>query len=198
MALGYRPSEAYRRAGYTTKNANVALASAKNLLALPKIKKRISELKSQAADYAGVDASHVVGQLAKMAFADIHDFLDITEDDLKLRHKFDGTVPSEINVTRNPNGQVTARVKIDRVPALQMLAKYLGMMDDRLLVNGKIETTHTEERTINVNFAEQLIKERPEIIDDIFRIRATLRGGVGDNSVPNEPDSVQEVREPTE
>ena len=198
IALGHRPSEAYRRAGYTTKNSNVALSSAKNLLALPKIKNRINELKTQAADYAGVDASHVVGQLAKMAFADIHDFLDLSEDNLRLRTRFDGTVPSELNITRSPNGQITARVKIDRVPALQMLAKYLGMMDDRLLVQGKIETTHKEEKTIHVNFAQRLIREHPELIDDIFRFRDADRRGLGDNSGEDESNSLQEVREPEE
>lgn len=140
------------RAGYSKKTAG---AMAGRLLSLVKIQERIREYTSQREQRTNVTADRVVQQLARIAFMDIKDVVDWGQEDVKYltytETKPDGEKiehyrnekrvfirpkdPSEIDGTLVQTiklGKYGFEVSIpDRMRAFEMLAKHLGVFDDR-------------------------------------------------------------------
>lgn len=127
-------SQAALRAGYSPKSA-------------PKIgfqlleKTRIQEEIKRAMDARGqrteVTADKVVEQLAKIAFFDIKHVVEWDEKGIRIRpsDEVDGTILTEVSETLSEGGW-TKKVKMaDRMRALEMLGKHLGIFNDKLKVD---------------------------------------------------------------
>lgn len=128
-------TKAAERAEYSPKTANEQGA---RLLANVSVAERISELQAERAKRTNVDADRVIEQLAKIAFSDITQFVDWSNNamDIKPSDQVDGTVLSAIVVHRY-KGDFKREVKLqDKMKALELLGKHLGMFKDKVEVGG--------------------------------------------------------------
>ncbi len=102
-------SQAAIRAGYSTKGA-VSFGS--QLLGNINIQKRINELKTQRAERCDISADSVLRELVKTAFMDID--------------------------SRTARQQKKNRVKqSDKIKALELLARHLGLLKDKLEISAE-------------------------------------------------------------
>ena len=131
-------TQAYIRTGYASKNANNCSSA---LLATPKIRARVDELLAARSVRVGVGQDRVLRELARIAFLDptklanmdnasVND--DATEDDraaiASIKVKSGGeTVEREIRF-------------VDKLKALELMGKHLGMYTDKVDVKGSLNS----------------------------------------------------------
>lgn len=126
--------QAYIRAGYSAKTADV---NASRLMANAKVRARVDELMAERSKRTGVSQDRIVRELARIAFVDPTKVLNfksgellngLTEDDRAvlagIKYK-DGEDFSEREIRL-----------CDKVKALELLGKHLGMFTDKLDVSG--------------------------------------------------------------
>ena len=139
------------RAGYSAKNADKI---AYNLMQNPRIKDALDIARAKLSRRVGISQERVVNEYAKIAFADIKDFVDFRTEktfvgqdddgnpvfdykqivDVKPSSEVDGTLISEVSIARDG----TLKFKLhDKGAALDKLGKHLGMFVDRHEVTGK-------------------------------------------------------------
>jgi len=122
-------SQAYTRAGYTTKNANVM---ASQLMANPNIQAKIQELRIELQRKTKITPESVIQELAKIGFSNIKDFVNGNNSILEIKH-IDNNIAaslSSIKTTVNANGVVVTQVRLhDKVKALEGLGKHLGIFE---------------------------------------------------------------------
>ena len=123
------------RAGYRSKNPDV---DGHKLLVKPSISKAIALAMAERAKRTEITADHVLQQLAKIGFVDIKDVVTWAGNRIRIRpsEEIDGTLLAEISETETETGG-TLKIKLnDRMKALELLGKHLGMFTDKLEVNG--------------------------------------------------------------
>jgi len=123
------------RAGYRSKNPDV---DGHKLLVKPSISKAIALAMAERAKRTEITADRVLQQLAKIGFVDIKDVVTWAGNRIRIRpsEEIDGTLLAEISETETENGG-TLKIKLnDRMKALELLGKHLGMFTDKLEVNG--------------------------------------------------------------
>lgn len=150
--IDFNATKSAIRAGYSKKTAG---AMAGRLLGLVKIQEKIKEMSKQREQRTNVTADRVVQQLAKIAFMDIKDVIDwgIEEQKYLIRTVTDEfgvktdhykTEKREFIRPKDPDlvdGTLIQTIKMgkygfevsipDRMRAFEMLAKHLGVFDDR-------------------------------------------------------------------
>ncbi|OIJ22013.1 hypothetical protein BKP45_04875 [Anaerobacillus alkalidiazotrophicus] len=129
-------SAAAVRAGYSIKTSRVIAAE---LLTKPNIQAAIKEQMDAAAMRNQVTVDDIVQQLAKIAFADIKDFVSWDEQgnvQVKAAAEVDGTVISEISSIDTQNGKNFKFRRNDQLKALELLSRHLGMLIDRKEITG--------------------------------------------------------------
>lgn len=131
-------SAAYLRAGYKSRSPHVHGA---RLVASGRIKAEIERIARQRLEKADITGEEVLRITSQMARADARDL--VTWDGnggvrLTASHEIsDETAMAISEVTIDPDGRV--RVKLaDRAPALNLLAKVLGMVNRKLEITGKV------------------------------------------------------------
>jgi phage terminase small subunit len=130
-------SEAYRRS-YNAEKMKPATINTKAslLLAKDKIRARIDELRAGHRKRHEVTVDRIVAELAKIAFANAHDFFEWGPDGVTVRPSDELTedqraVVCEVSQTKTLEGG-TIRVKLsDKQAALEKLGKHLGMFADK-------------------------------------------------------------------
>lgn len=152
-------TQAAIRAGYSKKTANrIGTENLSKPVIQAELQKRIDDRIKR----VEVTQDKVVEQLAKIAFADVKDFVrfgqrevtvGIDEEgnpitklvnyvDFKQDHEVDGTLLSEVKIGRDG-----ASMKLnDRMRALEMLGRHLGMFNDKIDLTG--------ETTINITLVD--------------------------------------------
>lgn len=141
---GYSKKQSMIKAGYSP---NTASTSAISVFGRDDVVEEIDRRRKQAADKAQVDANWIVGQLKNIASANLGDLLEIDD---KGGAKFDmsrmtpelkaalGEFTSEIYMEgRGDTSIPVKKMKIklaDKLRALEMLGKYLGIFQDRVKV----------------------------------------------------------------
>jgi len=131
-------TQAAIRAGYSAKNAGKI---GPELLGKTRISEAIEKLMKEREKRTEVTQDMIVRQLAKIAFLDIKDV--VTWDDgqgIKIRpsDEVDGTVLTEVSETMSEGGW-TKKVKMsDRMRAIEMLGKHLGMFKENIQLSGAI------------------------------------------------------------
>lgn len=139
-------TQAAVRAGYSKKTAG---RIGQENLQKPVIQESIKANMEKRSERTEVTADRVLKELAKVAFADLKDF--VTWDDYGVKiinsDKVDGTMLAEISETINntilPNGteieKKQRKVKPhDKMKALEMLGKHLGMFKDNVNITGEM------------------------------------------------------------
>lgn len=140
------------RAGYSEKTAGTMSAK---LMAKPHIKAAIDKQMAKRTKKTDISAERVLEEYAKIAFADIKDFLrygtektvvGYTGDgqpvveyrqvvDAKPSEEVDGTLINEVSIGKDG----TFKFKLhDKKGALDMVGKHLGMFTDNININGNM------------------------------------------------------------
>ncbi len=138
-------SQAYRHAFNVGKNTKpeTIWTRASHLMADDKVSARVAQLQEQLAEKSGVTAQRVVEEMAKIAFGDLRGLFDEAGNLLppnKWADKDAAIVAGMDVVTRKAgDGEVEHVAKIkqwDKPKALEMLARHLGMFNDKITVTG--------------------------------------------------------------
>lgn len=140
--LDYNGTAAAIRAGYSTKGASVQAA---RLLANARISERLSTMRKERAEAAHVDAVMVIRELCKLGFSNMGDFIKPQEDgsfytDFSKLTREQSAAIQEITVEeymdgRGEDARPVKRTKFklaDKRGALELIARHLGMFDDKL------------------------------------------------------------------
>ena len=140
------------RAGYSAKTAE---GQGSRLLSNAKVAEFLQEAMKKRSERTEITADRVLEELGKIAFSDLKKVMQWDEDgEISLRpmDEVDGTILSEISETINEtefNTRRTRKVKLhDKMKALDLLGKHLGMWTEKLDVTGDLSVN------INIDYGE--------------------------------------------
>jgi len=128
-------TQSYIRAGYKV-SADVAWAAASRLLGNVKVQAYIQELQGMRSSRTQIDADRVLTELAKIAFSDIKNVFELTEEGLGLKpldqmsDEVSGAIESLECVTTETEAGSRTVVKVrlhSKLSALGAIAKLIGM-----------------------------------------------------------------------
>lgn len=133
-------TQAAIRAGYSTKNAGKI---GSELLQKTRIKTAIDKAMAERSRRTGINQDRVLRELAKIAFVNASDVINMDEATIRGdANREDTAAIASVKVKTIPgeDGDITEReVKIyDKLKALELLGKHLGMFNDRLNVNAEM------------------------------------------------------------
>lgn len=128
LALG-NASEAARRAGYA---ASSAAGAADRLLHHPRVAAAIDAANAARAKELAIDAKRVLEEFACIAFADLRAVIDWDEDGLRVKPqeaigRIAGPAIAEISERASGGGKLLKVKLFDKLRALELLAKHLGL-----------------------------------------------------------------------
>jgi phage terminase small subunit len=132
------PHQAALRAGYYSGTTGQSLLKKKE------IRELIDAAMKERQERTQVTIDMVVAELAKIAFSDLKDFVKWSKSGrigLRPCDQVDGRVLAAIEETVNGKSR-TKKVKLyDKLKALELLGKHLGMFSDNLNVNADMKVT---------------------------------------------------------
>lgn len=133
-------TQAAIRAGYSTETA--AVIGCENLIK-PNIKSAIDKALAERSKRTGVNADRIILELAKIAFVNPTDVINMDEATVRGDANRDDTAAiSSVKVKTIPteDGNITEReVKTyDKIKALELLGKHTGMFTDKFKIEGAI------------------------------------------------------------
>lgn len=137
-------TQAYLRTGYRVKDPETASTMASRLMRNAKVRARVAELMAERSRRTGVNADRVVRELARVAFVNAPDVIDLTKATVQEEATEDDTSAIQsvkVKVVGDDEQVFTEReIKLaDKVKALELLGKHLGIFEDRFRVNGGVE-----------------------------------------------------------
>lgn len=135
-------TQAAIRAGYSARSAH---SIATENMQKPAVRARIDEALATRSKRTGVNADRVVRELARVAFVNPSDVIDMESATLKDDATEDDTAAvASVKVKTIPtaDGQGMEReIKMaDKLKALELLGKHLGMFTDKVEHSGAIDT----------------------------------------------------------
>lgn len=136
-------TQAAIRAGYSS---DTAYSIGNENLKKPEIKTRIDKAMAERSKRTGVNADRVVMELAKIAFVNANDVIDpktatIKEDALPE----DTAAIQSVKVKTFGEDGLEREIKMaDKLRALELLGRHLGMFKDKVEVSGTLETEKTK------------------------------------------------------
>ena len=138
-------TQAAIRAGYSPKTANEQGA---RLLANASIQAAVSKAQAERSRRTGINQDRVLRELAKVAFLNPSDVIDMDEATIKGEANRDDTAciaSVKVKTIPTDDGAITEReVKTyDKLKALELLGKHLGMFTDKLKVEGVVPVVIT-------------------------------------------------------
>ncbi len=142
-ATDFNASRSAIRAGYSSNGAGV---QGFRLLKNAKITARIKEIREEIAESLDVSEKRIIQEYAKIAFTNLEDVVDWLNTEPTLRKAQEISPPahgavSEITRTETPTGIVTTKIKLhDKRGALDSLARYKGMFNDKIEHSGTVKT----------------------------------------------------------
>lgn len=133
-------TQAAIRAGYSTQTA---YSIGEENLKKPEIKNSIEKALAERSRRTGISADRIINELAKIAFVNPADIINFDEATVKDTATRDDTATiSSVKVKTIPtdDGDITEReVKTyDKIKALELLGKHLGMFSDKFKIEGAI------------------------------------------------------------
>ena len=143
-------TQAAIRAGYSQKTA---APQAARLLINVKIQQALQEAMCKREERTQITQDRVLQELAKIGFSDLKTVVDWTEDGkirIRATDEVDGAILAEVSETEIDFGDYTKRTKRvklhDKMRALEMIGKHLGMFTDK--------TEHSGEVSINITLVD--------------------------------------------
>ena len=126
-------TQAAIRAGYSAVSANKIAAEN---MAKPDIGAYIAKAMAERSKRTGINADRVLTELAKIAFVNAADVIDAS--DATLRE--DAAPIQSVKVKTFGEDGLEREIKMaDKLKALELLGKHLGMFEDRLKVAAKVD-----------------------------------------------------------
>lgn len=158
IKLGMNGTQAYMKVYKTCKKENVARVNASRLLTKANIQEYIQELQNKVEDKAVVKIEDIVNELAIIAFTDRTKISKNIRNRIMLQNDEDGTMKEyfENNVVFSETDELDDNTKkviagykktqsgfavetYDKMKALELLGKYLGMFkDESPVINNNI------------------------------------------------------------
>lgn len=131
-------TQAAIRAGYSPKTAQEQGA---RLLSKVMVQTAISKAQAERSRRTGINQDRVIREIAKLAFLNPVDVIDMDEATVKGEaHRDDTACIASVKVKNIPtdDGAITEReVKTyDKLKALELLGRHLGMFNDKVKVEG--------------------------------------------------------------
>ena len=138
----------YKQSEYTDTNAN-------KLLENTRIKEAIEKAMAERSKRTGVTTDRVVRELAKIAFANAAEIIDAESATVKLGATAEDTAAIQsVRVKMFGEDGIEREVKLaDKLKALELLGKHLGIFSDKFELNGslKTETSKLDARVKQMN-----------------------------------------------
>lgn len=137
-------TQAAIRAGYSAKTA---AEQAARLLTNVKIQSYLQEKQEARSRRTEITADRVLEELGKIAFSDMKAVMQWDESGISLRpmEEVDGTILQEISETETQTDfQTTIKRKVklyDKLRALELVGKHLGMFTDKVDIRGSLGVT---------------------------------------------------------
>ena len=133
-------TQAAIRAGYST---NTAGAIGTENLQKPKIRAYIDKALAERSKRTGINADRVIQELARIALVNPPDVIDAADATVKDGASRDDTAAIlSVKVKKIPtqDGEIVEReIKMaDKIKALELLGKHLGMFKDKLELSGQV------------------------------------------------------------
>jgi phage terminase small subunit len=133
-------TQAAIRAGYSPHTAN---EQSVRLLATISIKAAIDKALAERSKRTGINADRVITELAKIAFVNLPDMINMKEVTLKPECKSEDTaaiVSVKVKTVSTGDADIVEReIKTaDKIRALEMLGKHLGMFKDNVNLLGSL------------------------------------------------------------
>ena len=134
-------SQAAIRAGYSPKTAEQA---ASRLLTIVKVSDEIKRKMAERSKRTGINQDRVVQELAKLAFVNIADVVDLDNATVR-RSATDEDLACIQSVKMKPSESGTEReIKLyDKKASLELLGRHLGMFKDKLEVEADMDLNIT-------------------------------------------------------
>lgn len=154
-------TQAYKRTGYKAKTDNVASANAIKLLGNHKVQEELKKRQNSLQERTEITQEKVILELAKIAFSSGADFAQVVTKPFKKRvydHDADGYIEKEVfeqfveikDTDSLPADKRSAIASIketkfgiavescDKVKALELIGKHLGMFKDKVEISGQL------------------------------------------------------------
>lgn len=130
-------TQAAIRTGYSVKTANEQGA---RLLANVSVQQKIAEKMAERSKRTGVNQDRVVLELAKIAFVNAADVIDPESATIKEGATNDDTAAIQsVKVKKGKGEGVEREIRLnDKLKALELLGKHLGMWNDKTDINVNI------------------------------------------------------------
>lgn len=148
-------TQAAIRAGYSEKTAK---EMAHENLTKPHIRNAISEKRKALSEKTGVTAERVINELALVAFANMHDYMDIDEKGLPVIDwatltRKQAAAMSEVTTEVTASGAQKTKFKLhSKMNALDLLGKHFGLFITKFEHTGPdggpMETTYVSEKEL--------------------------------------------------
>ena len=141
--LDLNAPQAAIRAGYSP---DTAKSIGSENLTKPDIKAQIARAMAERSRRTGVNADRVIMELAKIAFVNANDVIDAETATLKPDALPEDTAAIQsVKVKTFGEDGLEREIKMaDKLKALELLGKHLGMFRDKLEVSGTLETEKTK------------------------------------------------------
>ena len=138
-------TQAAIRAGYSARSAQ---DNAYRLIKRPHVRCEIDRLMAERSRRTGVTADRVLQELARIAFANPNDVLDLENGTVREGLSDDDAAliaGVKFKVVPNREGQSVEReIKLyDKVKALELLGRHLSLFEDKLKVDGVVPVVIT-------------------------------------------------------
>ena len=131
-------TQAAIRAGYSPESAG---SIGSELLKKPEIRARIDKAMAERSKRTGINADRVLQELGKIAFVNAADVIDMNNATVKDGADHDDTAAIasvKVKVISGANGEgVEREIRLaDKLKALELCGRHLGMFNDKLDVTG--------------------------------------------------------------
>ena len=131
-------TQAAIRAGYSGKNADKI---GPQLLGKTRVQAAIQEALQAREKRTLITQDRVLAELGKIGFSDLSDFVEFGPDGVSLKQDadVDGAVVAEVSETATQFGG-SKKIKLhDKMKALELIARHLGMLNDKLAITGEVQ-----------------------------------------------------------
>lgn len=135
-------TQAAIRAGYKAGNAQRASEIGSELLQKTPVSDAIARAMAERSRRTGVNADRVVAELAKIAFVNAEDVIDAETATIKTNAAREDTAAIQsVKVKTFGEDGLEREIKMaDKIKALELLGKHLGMFKDKVELSGTLET----------------------------------------------------------
>lgn len=183
-------TQAAIRAGFSPKTARI---QASGLLAKPNIREVLAKAHRRHAEKAEIKAEDVLAELKRLAFSDLGEAFDATGALKAIRDMPDDTrraiSGAEVVMRSCGDGEapeVVRKIKLwDKLKALELLAKHLGLCREQVEHSGGVHVTWG----FDPSGGEQADEVQGAAQDDGSRSRADMACGPGNAAGPELPGS---------